>query len=71
MLYTYSINVNSPSGIIKRWEDGTPNLDKRVNALTEVAKAGYPMGLIIAPVGSRTMANCWTAYLSDWGKSLT
>lgn len=36
--------------VIKQYEHRTASLDKRIEALCKVAKAGYPVGVIIAPV---------------------
>ena len=45
--FRFSVNTEK---IIAHWEHGTPNLDSRLDALARVAQAGYPMGVIIAPV---------------------
>jgi len=45
----FRFSVNSARAIT-RWEHGTPGLAARLDALAKVAQAGYPMGLIIAPV---------------------
>ena len=43
------MSVN-PQEIIRRVEFGTSSLSARIRALNEVAQAGYPVGLLIAPV---------------------
>lgn len=43
----YSVNA---APVIRRWEHGTPSLEQRLDAMTRVAEASYPMGVIIAPV---------------------
>lgn len=40
----------NPSEIIRRVELGTSLLDARIRALNDMAEAGYPTGLLIAPV---------------------
>jgi spore photoproduct lyase len=45
----FRMSVN-PSEIISRVEFGTSPLDLRIRALNEMAEAGYPVGLLIAPV---------------------
>jgi len=43
----FSINTSS---IINQYESSTVSRDKRIEASIKVAKAGYPMGFLIAPV---------------------
>ncbi len=43
----FSINTSS---IINQYEHFTASLDKRIEASIRVAKAGYPMGFLIAPI---------------------
>lgn len=43
------MSVNPPE-IIRRYEPGTSPLDKRVQALNALCQAGYPVGILIAPV---------------------
>ncbi len=45
----FRMSVN-PQEIIQRIELGTSSLSERIRALNEVAEAGYPVGLLIAPV---------------------
>lgn len=45
----FRMSVN-PSEIIKKIEIGTSPLSKRIHALNSMAEAGYPIGLLIAPV---------------------
>jgi spore photoproduct lyase len=45
----FRMSVN-PEEIIRRVEFGTSPLDKRIDALNQMAEAGYPVGLLIAPV---------------------
>lgn len=45
----FRMSVN-PSKIIHQVELGTSPLDARIRALNEMAEAGYPAGLLIAPV---------------------
>lgn len=45
----FRMSVN-PEEIIGRIELGTSTLDKRIEALNKMADAGYPVGLLIAPV---------------------
>lgn len=45
--FRYSVNTDR---VIKAWEHGTPSAEMRLGALELVAGAGYPMGLIVAPV---------------------
>lgn len=43
----FSINTSS---IVNQYESSTASRDKRIEASIKVAKAGYPMGFLIAPV---------------------
>ncbi len=45
----FRMSVNPPE-IIRRVELGTSPLEKRIQALNDVSRAGYPVGLLIAPV---------------------
>ncbi|MDI6663977.1 spore photoproduct lyase, partial [Bacillus altitudinis] len=45
----FSINADY---VIKYFEPGTSPLDPRIEAAVKVAKAGYPLGFIIAPIYS-------------------
>lgn len=45
----FRMSVN-PGEIIRRVEFGTSPLDARIRALNDMAEAGYPTGLLIAPV---------------------
>lgn len=45
----FRMSVN-PEEIINRVEIGTSPLDKRIRAVNTMAEAGYPVGLLIAPV---------------------
>ncbi|WP_040198408.1 SPL family radical SAM protein [Candidatus Soleaferrea massiliensis] len=45
----FRMSVN-PNEIIRRVELGTSPLEKRISALNRMAEAGYPAGLLIAPV---------------------
>lgn len=47
VLFRMSMN---PSNIIHQVELGTSPLDARIRALNDMAEAGYPVGLLIAPV---------------------
>lgn len=53
----FRMSVN-PVEVIRKIEIGTSPLDKRIKALNEMAQAGYPVGLLIAPV----------ILLPDWKK---
>lgn len=46
-LFRMSVN---PREIIKNMEFGTSSLEKRISALNEMHAAGYPIGILIAPV---------------------
>ncbi|WP_066634350.1 spore photoproduct lyase [Desulfolucanica intricata] len=45
--FRFSVNTDD---IIKRYEHRTPSLSQRVEAAGKVAKSGYPLGFIIAPI---------------------
>ena len=45
----FRMSVN-PTEVISRIELGTSPLEKRIKALNEMGEAGYPVGLLIAPV---------------------
>lgn len=45
--FRFSINADY---VIKNFEPGTSPLDKRIEAAVKVAKAGYPLGFIVAPI---------------------
>lgn len=45
----FRMSVN-PVEVIRKIEIGTSPLDKRLNALNAMSEAGYPVGLLIAPV---------------------
>ncbi len=45
----FRMSVN-PDEVIRRAELGTSPLDARIRALNDMAEAGYPVGLLIAPV---------------------
>ncbi|KMY19923.1 spore photoproduct lyase [Bacillus pumilus] len=45
--FRFSINADY---VIKYFEPGTSPLDQRIEAAVKVAKAGYPLGFIIAPI---------------------
>ena len=45
----FRMSVN-PKNIIQRIELGTSQLESRIRALNDVAEAGYPVGLLIAPI---------------------
>lgn len=45
----FRMSVNPPE-IINRIELGTSSLEKRIEALNKMCEAGYPVGLLIAPV---------------------
>ena len=46
---TIRFSVNTPE-IIKRYEHGTPSLERRLAAAVKIAAAGYPIGFLIAPI---------------------
>lgn len=45
----WRFSLNSPA-VIDRWERATPRLEERLLAVRKVQQAGYPLGLIIAPI---------------------
>ncbi|MEK3805139.1 spore photoproduct lyase [Bacillus sp. FSL H8-0547] len=45
--FRFSINADY---VIRNFEPGTSPLDKRIEAAVKVAKAGYPLGFIVAPI---------------------
>lgn len=45
----FRMSVN-PHDIIRQVEIGTSKLDKRIHAINDMAEAGYPVGLLIAPI---------------------
>lgn len=45
----FRMSVN-PQELIKKVEFGTSNLDKRIAAINKMCEAGYPTGILIAPV---------------------
>ncbi|MFZ5650556.1 MAG: spore photoproduct lyase [Bacillota bacterium] len=45
--FRFSINTDR---VIKKYEHGTPGIEKRLDASAKVASAGYPLGFIIAPI---------------------
>jgi spore photoproduct lyase len=45
----FRFSVNSDY-VIKYFEPGTSRLEDRIKAATKVAKAGYPLGFIVAPI---------------------
>ncbi|WP_044641308.1 spore photoproduct lyase [Risungbinella massiliensis] len=45
--FRFSVNANY---VVKNFEPATSPLEDRINAAGKVAKAGYPMGFIIAPI---------------------
>jgi len=45
--FRFSINSRY---VIKNFEPGTSNFDERIEAARKVAKAGYPLGFIVAPI---------------------
>lgn len=45
--FRFSINADY---VIKNFEPGTSPLEKRIEAAVKVAKAGYPLGFIVAPI---------------------
>lgn len=46
---TFRISINTDK-VIKNFEHGTSSMKDRVEAAGKVAKAGYPLGFIIAPI---------------------
>ncbi|AZB42598.1 spore photoproduct lyase [Bacillus sp. FJAT-42376] len=45
--FRFSVNADY---VIKNFEPGTSPLDKRIEAAVKVARAGYPLGFIVAPI---------------------
>lgn len=45
----FRMSVN-PEELIQKVEFGTSNLDKRIEAINKMCEAGYPTGILIAPV---------------------
>ncbi|MBS2968623.1 spore photoproduct lyase [Metabacillus sp. KIGAM252] len=45
--FRFSINADY---VIKNFEPGTSPLDQRIEAAVKVARAGYPLGFIVAPI---------------------
>jgi len=45
----FRFSINS-APVIKKFEHGTPDMPQRVEAAGKVARAGYPLGFIIAPI---------------------
>jgi spore photoproduct lyase len=45
--FRFSLNADR---IIRDYEHATPSLDERVAAAAKVARAGYPLGFIVAPI---------------------
>lgn len=45
--FRFSINTDR---VIRKYEHGTPGIEKRIEAAAKVAAAGYPLGFIIAPI---------------------
>jgi len=45
--FRFSVNADY---VIKNFEPGTSPLDKRIEAAGKVARAGYPLGFIVAPI---------------------
>ncbi len=45
--FRFSLNA---AAVIRRYEHRTPGLEERVAAAAQVARAGYPLGFIIAPI---------------------
>lgn len=45
----FRFSINS-APVIKKYEHGTPDMSQRVAAAGKVARAGYPLGFIIAPI---------------------
>ncbi len=43
------VSVN-PKSIIQKIELGTSNLDQRIEAINKLASAGYPVGILVAPI---------------------
>jgi spore photoproduct lyase len=62
----FRMSVNPPD-IIRRVELGTSDLDARIRALNSMCEAGYPVGVIIAPV---ILLPGWQALYEDFFKRL-
>lgn len=66
----FRFSVNSAK-VIRAWEHGTPDFARRLEAVNKVSKAGYPMGIIIAPI---VLGNTWEegycALLHELSRSL-
>lgn len=45
----FRISINSDY-VIKNFEHNTGSLDERIEAITKLAKAGYPVGFLVAPI---------------------
>lgn len=45
--FRFSLNADE---VIKKFEHRTPSMDERIAAAGKVARAGYPLGFIIAPI---------------------
>lgn len=56
----FRMSVN-PEKIIQRIELGTSPLEKRIDALNQMCEAGYPCGILIAPV---VLAEDWETLYS-------
>jgi spore photoproduct lyase len=67
--FRFSLNSNY---VISTFEHGTPSLKERIEAASKVARAGYPLGFIIAPI---LVFNGWEdeyrALLENLRKQLT
>lgn len=57
----FRMSVN-PEEIIRRVELGTSSLDERITALNQMSNAGYPVGLLIAPV---ILVPNWDAFYEE------
>ncbi len=65
----FSVNARD---ITRRFEGGTASLDDRVRALGRVARAGYPVGLTIAPIMPLPdWRDAYAALLDDVAAELT
>ncbi len=45
----FRISINSDY-VIRNFEHNTGSLDERIEAITKLAYAGYPIGFVIAPI---------------------
>lgn len=68
-----SVNAEPVTG---RMEGGTATVADRVQALGRLARAGYPVGLTIAPImplpnWRERYAHCWTRWRPRWWASMT